>query len=158
MPGSSRCLEELTFAGGIARLSRPLFFAVSLLSKLLIPACLYLALACTTPVHASPPGSLEGHLKIAAPEEVNLADGDDQTNMEVLSEYPLIVLGADGKKEVARITVDGGGNYRASLPPGDYVLDVLDRAQRHLRATPKHFTIVSRQTARVDMEIDTGVR
>jgi hypothetical protein len=130
------------------------------LFKSLVPACLSLVLACTAPVHtAPPPGILEGHLKIVSPREVDLAGGDAQANTtEVYAEYPLIVLAADGKKEIARITVDNQGNYRASLPPGDYILDVQDRAHRHVRAAPRPFTVVSRQTARVDMEIDTGVR
>jgi hypothetical protein len=134
-------------------------FAESSLFKSLVPACLSLVLACTAPVQAAPPGSLEGRLKIASPMEVDLTDGDTRANTaEVYAEYPLIVLAADGKKRIARITVDADGKYHASLPPGDYVLDIQDRAERHIRATPKRFTIASRQTAHVDMEIDTGVR
>ena len=33
---------------------------------------------------------------------------------------PLIILSPDGKKEIMRVTADGNGNYRATLPPGDY--------------------------------------
>jgi hypothetical protein len=38
------------------------------------------------------------------------------------------------------------------------VLDVQDRRHRHFRAKPQPFTVVSNQTVRVDMNIDTGVR
>ncbi|HEY6930198.1 MAG TPA: carboxypeptidase-like regulatory domain-containing protein [Thermoanaerobaculia bacterium] len=127
--------------------------------RILISACLSLVLGCTASVHAAAPGTLEGHLAIAEHKEVDLAGGDAQgTADRADAEYPLVVMSGDGKKQIARVTVDGDGKYRASLPPGDYVLDVENRAQHHLRATPKRFTIVSRQTARVDMEIDTGVR
>jgi len=44
------------------------------------------------------------------------------------------------------------------LPPGDYVLDVQRRAPGHVRAKPQRFTVVSNQTVRVDMDIDTGIR
>jgi hypothetical protein len=126
----------------------------------LIPASLSLVLACAAPVNSAPPaGFLEGHLKIVSSKEVDLADGNaPSVGPEIYAEYPLIVLSGDGKREIARATVDGEGNYRTSLPPGDYVLDLQDRLRRHIRASPKRFTIVSRQSARVDMEIDTGVR
>src|SRR5207247_10959378 len=77
---------------------------------------------------------------------------------ENYAEYPLIILSHDGKKEIARVTADGNGNYRTALPPGDYVLDVQRRARGHVRAKPQRFTVVSDQPVRVDMDIETGVR
>jgi hypothetical protein len=126
----------------------------------LIPASLSLVMACTAPVNSAPPaGFLEGHLRIASSKEVDLADGSASSDRpEVYAEYPLIVLASDGKREIARITLDADGSYRTSLPPGDYVLDVQDRVRRHLRAAPKRFAVASRHTVQVDMEIDTGVR
>ena len=56
------------------------------------------------------------------------------------------------------MTADGNGNYRVALPPGEYVLDVAGRRPGHVRARPQSFTVVSSQTVRVDMNIDTGVR
>jgi hypothetical protein len=131
---------------------------VTSLFDFLIPASISVVLACTASVDGSH-GILEGHLKIVSPKEVELADGNaPAATAEVYAEYPLVVLSGDGKKEIARVAVDGEGNYRMDLPPGGYVLDVQDRASRHVRASPKRFTIVSKETARVDMEIDTGVR
>ena len=127
--------------------------------KTVIPACLCLVLACTASVDAAPPGFLEGHLKIFSPKEVELADGNPPAvTSEDYAKYPLIILSPDGNKEITRVTADGDGNYRAALPPGDYVLDVQGRARGHLRAKPLPFKIVSKQTARVDMDVDTGVR
>jgi hypothetical protein len=77
---------------------------------------------------------------------------------ENYAEHPLIILSQDGKKEIARVTADENGNYRVSLPPGDYVLDVQDRRRRHIRAAPQPFTVASNRTVHVDMNIDTGVR
>jgi len=68
-------------------------------------------------------------------------------------------LSKAGEKEVARVTADLDGKYRVALPPGDYVLDVQGRKPKgHLRAKPQPFTIVSSQTARVNMDVDPGVR
>jgi hypothetical protein len=121
-------------------------------------ACLFVALAVGS-ANAQSPGFLEGHLKIIASREVELADATPSENAaDNYAGYPLIILSRDKQKEIARITADENGNYRASLPPGDYVLDVQNRRRRHIRATPQPFTMAANQTVRVDMAIDTGVR
>jgi hypothetical protein len=104
------------------------------------------------------PGFLEGYLRILAFRDVELAEGNPPKSGNY-AEYPLIILSQDGKKEIARVTADGNGNYRLALPPGDYILDVQGRPPKgHVRAKPQPFTVVSNQTVRVDMDIDTGVR
>jgi hypothetical protein len=119
----------------------------------------FVVLVATASVNAAPQGFLEGHLKIYSPKEVELADSTPpKKTTENYAEYPLIVMSRDGKKQVARVTADANGNYRIALPPGDYVLDVQDRMRRHLRATPRTFTVLSNQAVRADMNIDTGIR
>ena len=105
-------------------------------------------------------GVMEGHLSILSQKEVELADAENAktTPPPDYAEYPLVVLSRDRKQEVARLTVDANGNYRAELPSGDYVLDVQDRAHKHLRVRPQLFTIGAGRTVRVDMNIDTGIR
>jgi carboxypeptidase family protein len=127
--------------------------------KYLIFACIFLVLATTGSLNAAPPGFLEGHLKIVSAREVELANGNTPTpSAEAYAEYPLIILSQDGKKEIARVTADEKGNYHVALPPGNYVLDVQGRAPGHVRAKPQQFTVVSNQSVRVDLDIDTGVR
>jgi len=124
--------------------------------KYVIALCIF---SVVTGMATEPPGFVEGHLKIISGKEVELADGNAPAiTAENYAEYPLIILSHDGKKEIARVTADGNGNYRTALPPGDYVLDVQRRARGHVRAKPQRFTVVSDQTVRVDMDIDTGVR
>ncbi len=127
--------------------------------KNLLPAWLSLALACSASVQAASPGFLEGHLKIYSPREVDLAEGNaPAVTAEEYARYPLVILSGDGNKEIARVTANGDGNYRTALPPGEYVLDAEGRTRGHLRAKPRRFKVISRQTIRVDMDIDTGVR
>jgi hypothetical protein len=124
--------------------------------KWLIVVCVF---SVVTGKATEPPGFLEGHLKIISGKEVELADGNAPAiTGENYSQYPLIILNRDKKKEIARVTADENGNYHATLPPGDYVLDVQGRERGHLRAKPQRFTVVSNQTVRVDINIDTGVR
>jgi hypothetical protein len=108
---------------------------------------------------AVPPGLVEGHLKILSLNPVELA-GKPVSKVAAVTyaEYPLIILSKDEKKEITRVTADREGNYRVTLPPGDYILDVQRRAPKRVRARPQPFTVVSGQTVRVDMDIDTGIR
>jgi len=124
--------------------------------KYLIAVCIFSVVAGMA---TEPPGFVEGHLRIISLKEVELADGNAPAiTAESYAKYPLIILSQDGKKEIARVTANGNGNYHTALPPGDYVLDVQGRARGHVRAKPQRFTVVSNQTVRVDMDIDTGVR
>jgi len=112
-------------------------------------------------------GLVEGHLNILSLKEVELAHEKSRqvtpkAHPQNYSEYPLIILSKDGQREVARVIADREGNYRVTLPPGDYILDVQrgasGRPLGYLRAEPHSFTILPNQTVRVDMDIDTGVR
>jgi hypothetical protein len=144
--------------GGIVEIYPAHFFMASVL-KHLVSACAFLLLAGSASINAAPPGFVEGHLKIISPREVELADGNTPAIAgKNYTEYPLIILSRDGKKEIARVTADGNGNYHVALPPGDYVLDVQGRAPGHVRAKPQPFTVASNQTVHLDMDIDTGIR
>ena len=117
-------------------------------------------LAFSASLHAAEQGFLEGHLKIIF--GMAAQPSDDMPRPEIApesyAEYPLVVLSQDGKKEVARLTADQDGNYRIALPPGAYILDIQNRAAKRLRARPQPFTVVSDQTVRVDMNVNTGIR
>jgi hypothetical protein len=129
--------------------------------KYLIGACTFLIpIGCVISDTAVPPGLLEGHLKVVFLGAVEPSDNMPRPAVapETYAEYPLVVLSQSDKKEVARVTANENGNYRVSLPPGAYILDVQDRGPKRLRARPQEFTIVSNQTARVDMNIVIGFR
>ena len=124
--------------------------------KCLVAVCVF---PVVTGMATEPPGFVEGHLKILSPKEVELADENASAiTAKNYEQYPLIILSQDEKKEIGRVTADGNGNFRTALSPGDYVLDAQGRARGHVRAKPQRFTVVSNQTVRVDMDIDTGVR
>ena len=117
-------------------------------------------LAFSASLNAAEQGLLEGHLKIIF--GMAAQPSDDMPHPEIApesyAEYPLVVLSQDGKNQVARFTANEDGNYRIALPPGAYVLDVQNRAAKRLRARPQPFTVVSDQTVRVDMNVNTGIR
>jgi hypothetical protein len=134
---------------------------ISVFLRKAITVCIFLILASGTAWStAVPPGFVEGHLKIASLGEVEPSDAMPRQTVtaEKYAEYPLIVLSQDGQKEIARVTADGNGNYRAALPPGNYILDVQDRAAKRLRAKPQPFSVASNQTVHVDMNVVIGFR
>src|SRR4029450_2318210 len=107
-----------------------------------------LSLAGIAPSNASPPGFIEGHLKIVWLGAAEASDDMPRQTVapETYAKYPLIISSQDGKSEISRVTADGNGNYRLALQPGAYILDVQDRAARRVRAKPQPFTVVSDQT------------
>jgi len=60
------------------------------------------------------------------------------------------------RKQIARITANADGSYRAALPPGNYILDVDGRVPKRLRVRAQPFTVVSNETVHIDMTIVTG--
>jgi hypothetical protein len=128
--------------------------------KYLILGCVFsIAVGCLASNNAAP-GFLEGRLRIVAFKDVELAEGTEpKFSAGNYTEYPLIILSQDGKKEIARVTPDENGKYRVALPPGDYILDVQGRMPKgHVRAKPQRFTVASNQVVRIDMDIDPGIR
>ena len=129
--------------------------------KNVVRVCAVSMLIATVALGGPPPGFVEGHVKIFPLGDVNLADDarlPNAQNDQPYSEYPLIIRSRDGKKEITQVTVNRNGNYRVELPPGDYVLDVQRPEPGHVRARSRPFTVVSGQTVRVDMDIDTRIR
>jgi hypothetical protein len=130
------------------------------LPKSLVVGCISLLLPGTASIKGAPQGFMEGHLKILSLKAVEPSDNMPRPEVapETYAECPLIILSQGDKKERAYVTADQNGNYRVALPPGAYILDVRDRAAKHIHATPHPFTVISNQTVRVDMNIVIGFR
>src|SRR5207302_9539151 len=101
--------------------------------------CICSVVAGTASVKAAPQGSGEGQLKIVSQKPVELADENRTTETTAVpataknyADYPLIILTQGERKQIARITADAEGNYRAALPPGDYIIDVEGRVPKRL--------------------------
>jgi hypothetical protein len=107
---------------------------------------------------AAPEGIMEGHLKIVSPRVVEPSDNMPRPSFAPASysKFSLIVLTRAAKKEIAHLPVAQDGSYRISLPPGDYILDLQDRAAKRIHAKPQPFTVVSNQSVRVDLTIFVG--
>jgi len=108
-------------------------------------------------VKAAPRGFIEGHLKILSNRPVELADENVATlTQRNYADYPLVILSRGERKQIARISADADGNYRAALPPGDYILDAEGRVPKRLQVRAQQFKVVPNETVHVDMTIITG--
>src|SRR4029453_3739377 len=98
-------------------------------------AGIFLPLPGRASVKAAPQGLMEGHLKIVV---IRAVEPDNIPPPENYSEYPLIILTQEGKREIARLTADKSGNYRVALPPGAYILAVQERSGEERAAEQIH--------------------
>ena len=136
--------------------------AISL--NLLAAGCSFVTLVAAGSLNAAPQGFLEGQLKIISGRPVALDDENPSRPIDgkpaaagaEYANYPVVVLSQGEKKEVARITADAQGHYRAALPPGAYILDAEGRVRRRLHVRAQPFTIVLNGTVHVDVTIDAG--
>jgi hypothetical protein len=125
--------------------------------RYLIAASICSVVAGTASVNAAPQGSVEGQLKIVSQKPVELDDENTPTlAAKNYADYPLIILTQGERKQIARITADTEGNYRAALPPGEYIIDVEGRVPKRLHVRAQPFTVVPNETVHVDMTIVTG--
>ncbi len=133
-----------------------LFFTLCLL--LGVCGCQLLERMETPPSEPSP-GTLAGHITIGPLTPVERVGVPTPTIApQVFAARRILVYRADGRTEVTRIQPDENGDYRVSLAPGDYVVDMvrvgIDRAQ----GLPAAITIASGVTVTLDIAIDTGIR
>src|SRR6266404_4283593 len=137
---------------------------MSELVRYLILVCVCSGFAAPAFINAAPQGFLEGQLKITSGKPVELDDENPSRLIDAkpaaagadYANYPLVILSQGEKKQVARITADAQGHYRAALPPGDYILDAEGRVRRRLHVRAQLLTIVPNETVHVDITIDTG--
>ena len=128
--------------------------------KLLLAVCLaLLALTVGVADGSAPTGWVEGHLSLTFLKGVDTGDEIPQPTVApgMYAEYPLIVLTADRREQVARLTADDSGHYRAALAPGNYILDVENRLRNRLGVKTHPFTVVTNETVHVDITVMIGL-
>lgn len=122
--------------------------------KYLFIACVCSVLVLIAAANGTAQGFVEGQLNIAPLSPVQLSDESGRIAApRNYGDYPLVVLTQTERKSVARVSVDVDGNFRAALPPGDYVFDVEGRGPRRLHVNSQPFTIVAGQTIRANVKV-----
>ena len=104
-------------------------------------------------------GMLEGHVTIGPLVPVVQEGVPEPTpGPEVYASRQIVLYASDGQTEVARVQIDGKGNYRVELPVGTYVVDINHAGIDMAKELPQTVEIGSGQVTRLDVDIDTGIR
>ncbi len=115
-------------------------------------------LAVATASDNAASGSVEGQVTIAPDSPVQLADPGNETNTPDYSSVSLLIRSVDEGKHTVKVTPDRAGKYRATLPPGQYVIELQQHRARPLRTTPQRFSVTPDTTTRVDIAVAPDVR
>lgn len=110
---------------------------------------------CTTML-AADRGALEGRLRLAADTPVDLAGGG-QPAVDY-ARFFIVIRSDDGAKEIARAHPDASGNYRFSLPPGDYLVAIEQPESKTPPHAPQKFTVAPNKSTRVDTHTAPDLR
>jgi hypothetical protein len=104
-------------------------------------------------------GVLQGHVTIGPLVPVVQEGVPEPTPApEVYASRQIVIYASDGQTEIARVQIDGQGNYRVELAVGTYVVDINHAGIDMAKELPKTVELVASQTTRLDVEIDTGIR
>ena len=69
-----------------------------------------------------------------------------------------MVYDKNRKKLVRQVDIDCNGMYRTELEAGHYVIDINRIGIDHSSEVPAEVEIRPRETVRLDIDIDTGIR
>jgi hypothetical protein len=77
---------------------------------------------------------------------------------EAFAARPVQVYEAGSMKFVKTVGLDADGEYRTTLAPGTYVVEITRAGIDRTEDVPKTITLRSGETVVVDIAIDTGIR
>ncbi len=77
---------------------------------------------------------------------------------EVYAARKIIVLSQDGRREIARVSIEADGAYQVVLPVGRYLVDIAGSGIDRGVDLPQEIEIFGDQITRLDIDIDTGIR
>jgi hypothetical protein len=125
--------------------------------RLFILTLAFFAVSCAPVTRET--GVLEGHVTIGPLVPV-VREGEPEPTPapEVYASRQIVVYAQDGQTEVARVQIDGRGNYRVELPAGTYVVDINHVGIDSSKDLPKTVEIKPGEATRLDVDIDTGIR
>jgi hypothetical protein len=78
---------------------------------------------------------------------------------ETYKAYPVSVCSSDGKKKIVQLNPSLDGSYTCEIPVGNYLV-ILEKPQNYIGGSnlPASISISSRDTTKLNINIDTGIR
>ena len=105
-----------------------------------------------------PKGTLHGKINIGPVTNIERGDRRQSDLSKFYSGKILLVYTSDKKTMIARAPVDKKGDYRCSLEPGRYIVDMKLPFPQRSSDLPKEVEIKPGETLRLNIKIDTGIR
>ena len=105
-----------------------------------------------------PKGTLHGKISIGPIRPVERSDTPRGDKSKWYTDKILLVYTSDKKTMIARAPVDKKGDYRCSLEPGRYLVDMKLPFPQRSPDLPKEVEIKPGETVRLNVKIDTGIR
>jgi hypothetical protein len=125
---------------------------------------LLLMLALTGATSCSPDGLgegiLKGHVDIGPLLPVSRAGVPEPTpSAEIYAAWQIVVFSENGIREIATSTIDSGGTYEISLPPGSYLVAGRPASGIGFLGQQKQpVELFKGEITQLDISIDTGIR
>ena len=77
---------------------------------------------------------------------------------EIYAAREILLLSLDGRREIARASINADGTYEVVLAVGHYLVDIAGSVIDRGIDLPQEIEIFSGQITRLDIDIDTGIR
>jgi hypothetical protein len=117
-----------------------------------------LCLLALTACFSQEMGTLAGHVTIEMQPVIRMDVPTPTPAPEAYAVRQVVIFSANGKREVARVQIDSQGNYRITLPVGEYVVDINHAGMDRGIDLPASIEIKAQQVTRLNIAIDTGIR
>ncbi len=115
-------------------------------------------IACGCPGETRPPGVLEGYVTIGPLSPVETPGEKPPVPPDVYAARKIMIYDEQAMRLVAEADIGEDGTYRIELPPGRYTVDINRIGIDSSSEVPAKVDIVSGETVRLDIDIDTGIR
>jgi len=110
-------------------------------------------------VTSGPDGVLQGHVSIGPITPViREGEAEPTPNPEIYAARQIVIFDQNGRKEIARASINATGDYEVRLPAGIYVVDINHSGIDFAKGLPTQIEIRPYEVTRLDIDIDTGIR
>jgi len=105
-------------------------------------------------------GWIQGRITIGPlrPGPVRIDEQEPEPPAELFASHKIVLLNPNGETKIKEAAIDAKGNYKVSISPGDYLVDVQPHDIGFGNFTPQSVTVESGKSVLHNIDIDTGMR
>lgn len=117
-----------------------------------------LAIVLMVPFAGPKTGTIKGHVSIGPLKPASRVGEVEVVPPRVYAEYKILLISADGKKEIGRYKLTDKGDYKITIAPGQYRIVWTGPVSPRVRLGTKNVEVKEGKSVTVDFDIDTGIR